>query len=380
MVVEGFDDADGEILRRVREEVGSTRPVVATFDIHANLSQAMAKHADVLIGYETYPHVDAYDRGFEATAIVRQLFDRNVRPTTVLEKLPLLSTPQAQNTSEPPMQPVISCLHEIEADARVVTASVAVGFPYADVPRAGMSVLVTTWAETGLAARYARSLRALVWDQREAFRVSNIPPEEAVRRALRSQTHPVILVDVADNIGGGAPGDGTVLLKELLAAKAQQAVVTIADHEAVAQASAAGIGAEVVLRVGAKTDNYHGMPLDIRGRARLMSTGEYVHRGSYMTGQVTRMGRTVVLDCDGLDLVLMERKAMPFDAQQLRSLGIEPATQRVIVVKSAVAWRAAYGDVAREVIYVDTPGVCTANLNTLPYRRVPRPIFPLDAL
>lgn len=380
MVVEGFDDADEEILRRVREAAGPTLRVVATFDIHANLAPAMVAHADLLIGYDTYPHVDVYDRGFEAAAVMRQLFDRAATPTAVLEKLPLLSPPQAQNTSEPPMQPVMDRLHEIEADGRVVSASVAVGYPYADVPRAGMSVLVTTWDDRALAATYAHALRGLIWDQRRAFRVSNVPPDEAVRRAVRASAHPVILVDVADNIGGGAPGDGTVLLRELLAANARRAVVTMTDPEAVARASAAGIGAEVALRVGGKTDSHHGMPVDVRGRVRLMSTGEYVHKGSYMTGQVTRMGRTVVLDCDGLDLVLMERKAMPFDAQQLRSLGIEPAGQRVIVVKSAIAWQAAYGNLAREVIYVDTPGVCTSNLNTLPYARVSRPISPLDPM
>jgi len=190
----------------------------------------------------------------------------------------------------------------------------------------------------------------------------------------------VILVDVADNIGGGAPGDGTVLLQTLLEAGAQNAVVTIADPEAVAQAIAAGIGNTVVLHVGGKVDPRHGPPVQVHGRVRLISAGEYVHQGSYMTGQITRMGKTVVLDCDGSDLVLMERKAMPFDAQQLRSLGIEPADQKIIVVKAAIAWQAAYGDIAREVIYVDTPGVCTSNLNALPYGRVRRPIFPLDSL
>jgi microcystin degradation protein MlrC len=380
MVAEGVDDVEGELLKRVRAITGSDVPLVATLDIHANISAEMVQQADVLIGYDTYPHVDVFERGMEAAQVMRRMLQGEIRPVQVLEKLPLLTAPQAQNTSHSPMREIMARRADIETDARVITASVAVGYPYADVLCVGMSILVTTDDDFELAAAYARELRGLIWARREMFRVANVPVTEAVRRAVQAAKGLVILVDVADNIGGGAPGDGTVLLATLLEAGAQNAVVTIADPEAVAQAIAAGIGNMVALHVGGKVDPRHGPPVQVHGRVRLISAGEYVHKGSYMTGQITRMGKTVVLDCDGSDLVLMERKAMPFDAQQLRSLGIEPADQKIIVVKAAIAWQAAYGDIAREVIYVDTPGVCTSNLNALPYRRVRRPIFPLDSL
>jgi microcystin degradation protein MlrC len=377
MVAEDAPDAEGDLLRRVRALVGD-KPIVATFDMHANLSAAMCECADVWIGYDTYPHVDVYERGVEAARVMAKILRGEIRPTTAFERLPLLSVPQAQYTDASPMREIMARRAEMETDARVVTASVAVGFPYADVTCAGMSVVVTTNADADLAKACARELREMIWARRDAFVVKNTPVAEAVSRAIHSAVAPVILVDVADNIGGGAPGDGTILLSALLDARAQNAVVTIADAEAVALAIDAGIGNFVSLRVGGKTDSFHGEPVQVHGRVRLISSGEYVHKGSYMTGTAMRMGRTVVLDCAGIDVVLMEHKTMPFDAQQLRSLGLEPADKKIIVVKSAIAWQAAYGEMARAVFYVDTPGICTANLKTLPYQNVRRPMFPLD--
>lgn len=379
MVVEGLDDAEGELLRRVRALVRD-KPIVATFDIHANMSEDMMAHADVLIGYETYPHVDAHERGMQAADVMRGLARGQIDPTVVWYPLSLLSVPQTQGTAQSPMREIMARRAEIAQDPYVVSASVIAGYPYADIERAGMSILITTNDETELAHDYAYELHKMIWERRDAFRAKNTPVAAAVKKAAASTTTPAILVDVADNIGGGAPGDGTVLLKGLLDAQAQAAVVTIADPEAVATAIAAGVGQPVTLQVGGKTDSMHGRPVTVRGTVRLISSGEYAHKGSYMTGQVMRMGRTVVLDCDGLTLVLMERKTMPFDAEQLRSLGIEPADQKIIVVKSAIAWQAAYGDIAREVVYVETPGICTANLKTLPYQKVRRPIFPLEEL
>lgn len=377
MAAQGVPDVEGDLLRRVRAVAGD-RPIVATCDLHANTSAAMCEYANGLIGYDTYPHIDPYERGVEAAQVIAKILRGEIYPATAFESLPLLSVPQAQYTGQSPMREIMARAAEIESDARVVTASIAAGFPYADVACAGMSVVVTANGDLNLARTYARELRDMLWARRAEFQVTNLPAGEAVQRAMTADASPVILADVADNIGGGSPGDGTVLLQALLDARAQNAVVTTADAEAVAQALDAGIGQFVSLRAGGKTDALHGAPAALRGRVRLISSGEYVHKGSYMTGMRVNMGRTVVLDCDGVDVVLMERKTMPFDAEQLRSLGIEPAGKKIIVVKSAIAWQAAYGDIAKQTYYVDTPGICTANLKTLPYRNVRRPIFPLD--
>ena len=183
---------------------------------------------------------------------------------------------------------------------------------------------------------------------------------------------------MADNIGGGTPGDGTVLLRELLSQRAQGAVITIVDPASVATAIAAGMNGEVEIEAGAKCDTFHGEPVMVRGMVRQISDGVYTHRGSYMTGLRVDMGRTVVVASGGVEVVLMERKAMPFDAEQLRSLGIEPGERKIIVVKSALARKAAYGDLARRTIYVDTPGLCSSNLLSFAYRNRPRPLCPLE--
>lgn len=188
----------------------------------------------------------------------------------------------------------------------------------------------------------------------------------------------MILVDVADNIGGGTPGDGTVLLGELLAHNAAGAVVTLADPESVAAAAAAGIDKQFEFKVGGKLDSFHGAPVAVSGTVKLISDGVYTHRGSYMTGLRVEMGRTAVVVSNGVEIALMERKAMPFDAEQLRCLGIEPAAKKIIAVKSALAWKAAYGEIAKRTIYVDTPGLCSSNLSSFFYRKAPRPIYPLE--
>ena len=380
MVAEGIDDVEGRLLQQMRHVLGPARPIVATLDFHANISPLMVEAADVLIGYDTYPHVDIYERGLEACQIMHALLAGELTPIVALEKPPLMPVPQSQYTDREPMQGLMALAHEMEREPGIVTITIPAGFPYSDVERAGMSSVVTTDSDADLAAATARALADYAWENRHAFLVNNVPVAEAVARAIAAPKGPVILVDSADNIGGGAPGDGTVALAALLEQGAQKAIVVLADGEAVARAIAAGMSNEVSLVVGGKSDDLHGPPIEVWGRVRLISDGRYRNKGAYMTGREVNMGRTVVLDCGGVTLVLTERKTPPFDAQQLRSLGIEPAEQQTIVVKSAIAWRSAYGELASEVIDLDSPGLCSIHLRDFPFVKVRRPIFPLDEL
>jgi microcystin degradation protein MlrC len=167
-----------------------------------------------------------------------------------------------------------------------------------------------------------------------------------------------VLVDVADNIGGGAPGDGTEILAQLLEQGAHGAVVPIADAEVALAAARAGGGASLRVELGGKTDDLHGPPIPVEARVVRITDGRYRGGGTWKTGQSFSMGTTAVLDAGGVVLVVMERPVPPFHAEQLLSVGIEPRDAALIVVKGAVAWRSAYGDVAAEVIEVDTPGIC----------------------
>lgn len=372
MAVDGLDDPEAVLVEAVRGRLPAGAPVVVTLDFHANISERLFASADVLLGYDTYPHVDPYDRAVEAARLLLEVLETGVRPAAAFRKLPLLIAPPAQATDQPPMSQVLGRVLDWEAQPGVRTVTFSGGFAYADVPWAGCAV--AAYADTdALAAQVADDVAALALSLQPQFEVPVVPVELAVAEALAAPDGPTVLVDAADNIGGGSPGDGTVVLRELLRQGARGAVVTVVDPEAVAAAVAAGVGGRVRMPVGGRTDSHHGEPVEVDAVVATLTDGSYVHTGSYMTGQVADMGRTAVLHAGGTEVVVYERRMMPFDAAQLRSLGIEPSERHVLVVKSAVAWRAAYGEMARRSIIVDTPGVCASDLTTLAYTRAPQP-------
>jgi microcystin degradation protein MlrC len=377
-VADEVADADAHVLAVVREVLGAAVPVAATFDFHANLGREMLSLADLLVGYDTYPHTDMAERGREAARLLARMLATGRRPVGVLRKLPLVTVPLMQATDAEPMRAVMARLAEVERAPVLWCASVAMGFAYADVPELGASVLAYG-ERTDVTRRAADLLAAAIWERRDRFVPDLVPVEAAVATALAARETPVVLVDAADNVGGGAAGDGTVVLDALVRAGARGAVVVIADPEAVATAEGEGEGGVFDSLIGGKTDDRHGPPVPLRGRVDRIMDVRYTHHGSYMTGSVTTMGRTAVLDVDGVTVVLTSLRTMPFDAGQLRALAIDPAAQRIIAVKSAVAWQAGFGDIARHAIVVDTPGVCASNLERFAYLHRPRPLYPLES-
>ena len=261
-VADGIDDADGWILARLHEILPATVPLVATFDCHANLSQAMVDHADMLIGYDTYPHVDMAARGREAADALAAMLQQAARPACAFRKLPLLTAPQMQATERAPMKKIMASLHRFETDVVILNGSIAMGFPYADIADLGASIL--TYAEDQSAAdQVADQLAEMVWDAHDQFQPDLMPVDEAVTQAMAADETPVVLAEAADNVGGGSAGDGTVVLDALLRADAKDAVIVIADPEAVAFAEGVGVGARFLGLVGGKVDRLHGDPIRI---------------------------------------------------------------------------------------------------------------------
>ncbi len=382
MVAEGQDDCEGEILERVRALVGPSCPVVSVLDMHGSLTPAMVTAADALVAFNRNPHSDAFDRGVEAAGLLHRLLDEGARWTKALASPPLLLSALTTATARLPLRAMHEQADVFKKDPHVVNISIMGGFAYSDIPCAGVSVLVTTTADQALAQRMAQALADIAWQHREAARDTGLPIEQAVRRAMEAPCGPVILADIGDNVGGGSPGDGTLLLQALLAANAQEAVVVLADPEAVRQAAQAGVGATLELTVGGKQDDWHGAPVRVRGSVESLTDGHFTVSGTdhfaNIYGQEVRMGRCARLRCSGIDLLLTERKTPPGDLAQLRSQGIEPETKKIIVVKSPVAFRGAYEPIAAEILEVDTPGICAASLHHFTYRKLRRPIFPLD--
>lgn len=380
MVAEGYPDAELEILKRVRAVTGPDLPIAVTLDFHANISPAMVALATLVVGYDTYPHVDLAERAREAVGLLVDVVEGKLEPVMRIVRPPLLPVPQAQHTSSGPFRTILDRAHEIERSGAARSITVAGGFAYSDIPIAGMSVIAITDNDPEGAERIARELAELAWSLRENMLVTNTPPEEAVREAiaLGPGNGPVILVDVSDNIGAGSPGDGTVLLHELLAQGATGAIVIIADAVAAEAAFASGIGGRLRIDVGGKVDRMHGGPVSIDGYVRLLYDGRWVHEGPENAGVPVDSGPTAVVVDGGVTIVLPSRKSAPGDLQQLKSAGIDPVRQRFIVVKSAVRWRGGYERIARHAIHVDTPGICGADLGRLPFRHLQRPIYPLD--
>lgn len=370
MVAEGVDDVELEVLRLVREVVGGI-PVVAVHDLHGNPSPETVELCDAFVAYDTYPHVDMWERGAEAATLASRILAGEVLRAMV-GKVPLLTTPLAQATDTTPVRDLAARARDLERRDGIVRVSLLPGFPFSDVARAGFSIVVTFAADAEASAReVVEELRAEVDRRAGEFVVVRERADAAVARALAAERRPVVLVDVADNIGGGAPGDGTEILAELLAGDARGAVMPIADADVARTAARAGPGASLAVDVGGKTDGLHGPPVPVEARVVRVTDGRYLGGGTWKTGQHFSMGTTAVLDAGGVTLVVMERAVPPFHAEQLLSVGIEPSDAAIIVVKGAVAWRSAYGDVAAEVIEVDTPGICPLDPLSLPRTTTP---------
>ncbi len=382
MVVESHPDGDGELLRRLRTVLPEELPIVVTLDHHANVSEAMVSHSTALVIYKTNPHTDQRQRGLQAAALLNRILCEGITPTQALSKPPMLLNIRYQNTSAEPLHSILNAAAELEARDDVLVANVAAGYPYADVPEAGPSFVVVTDDNLRLARREADRLSDMLWHVRGQLTLDLPDAAAAVRQAIHSEKHPVILVEMGDNIGGGSPGDSTVILAELLKQKAAGFVVVLCDAESVKTCLHTGVGENVALSVGGKTDTLHGEPIPIRGSIRLIHDGHFVETEPRHGGhKYHNQGLTTVIElaspCRAL-VVLTSKRQTPFSLHQLLSLGIQPQAMQIIVVKAAIAYRAAYEPIAGEIIEVDTPGLTAVNPQHFTYQEIRRPMFPLD--
>lgn len=381
MVAEGCDDPEGDILRRVREAVGPEVPVVATLDLHANVTEDMVRYADCLFGFDTNPHVDGYERAQEAMEALRDIWAGRLRPVMRLGRTRMMPPTINMRTTEGPMVQLLARARQHEARPGVRNVSVFGGFPFADVEFAGTSVVALTDGLPELAQEICDDLSGLAWSIRGQFAKELVPPAEAVRRAMQAPRGPVILADVADNMGGGGSGDTTGLLRVLLESGAGSRGVgfaVIVDPDSVARCLEAGPGGLVRLDLGGKTEPAHGPPVACQGVVRALTDGEFVQKGPMGTGLRVTVGRSAKVDLDGVEVIVTSQRMAPNDPEIFRHIGIEPTGMPILVVKSRGHFRAAYEPFAAEILEVDCPGFASPNLKHFTYRKVRRPVFPLD--
>jgi microcystin degradation protein MlrC len=379
MSTQTIEDATGAVLAAVRAAVGPDMPLVATLDLHANVTQAMAETATAIVGYRTAPHIDLYETGERGMELLWRVANGMAHPLVALRRLPMIVPAENGRTTDGPYAEVMDAAIERSGQQGVLDCSVFSVQPWLDVADVGCSVLVTTDGDAALAGELADELAQMFWQRRQRFAVDLAPTAATIAQALASDRGPWVLADSADAPSSGAPGDSTAVLAHLLAARpALPCLHNIVDTPAAEAMARAGIGAELQLTIGARSGCTLYEPLEVTGRVRLLADGDFVNRGLGFQGITFRRGLTGVLQVGNIALVVMERPVIQWDPELYRSVGLEPRDARIVVVKSPAAFRAAYGPLAAEIHVLDAPGVCSPNLRSLPWRRVRRPIYPLD--
>lgn len=385
MIVENYPSGDEEIVRRLRQAFGPDMPIIVTHDFHANITPGIIENSNVLLTAKENPHLDDFELGIKAAEIMSGIIKNGLKPVQSLVKPPLFYNIVFQNTFAKPLLPITTESKMLEKLPDILAASVAAGYQYGDVPWMGPSIVVVTNNDKELADREAKRLGEMLWATRHDI-ILNLPnPAEAVRLAIENTGRPVVLIDLGDNIGGGSTGDGSILLEELIKQKAQGWAMVIFDPEAYKIAEEAGVGNSFDFSVGGKIDSMHGKPVKIKGQVRSLNVGKYIenevrHHGA----RYWDMGYTAVIHVEGstLDepnlLLLTTKPASPNSAHHLISNGVYVERQKILVVKGAIAPRAAFEPFASKIISVDSPGATAINPSLFHYKNIRKGLFGLE--
>jgi len=360
MVVETYDDGEGEILRRVREAVGERVPVVASLDLHANVTRAMVEHADALVAYRTYPHVDMAETGARAARVLDQMLRAGKRPQGRFHQLDYLTGIPSQCSFIEPCKGIYEELNRLEATSGAVL-SFTPGFPMADFADCGMSVFGYGSVDA------VERLRGAVADAEKDFAMELHEAPDAVRRArdLGEPGAPVVLADTQDNPGAGGNGDTTGLLKALIHQDAQDAVLGMLIDPASAQrAHEAGQGSTVVFSMGGLSRIPGDAPLKGEFTVERLGDGRFTCTGPMFKGFRMTLGPMALLRsraAPGVRVVLASRKCQAADQEMFRHLGVQPRQSRIVALKSSVHFRADFEPIAKEVLVVKSPGPALAD-------------------
>ncbi len=375
-VVDGIEDLEADLAHAVRDLVGRAIPVVATFDLHGNVTQHMADALDGVFACHHYPHVDLHERAEEAVALVERIRTESLRTCTHVATLPMLLP--TTTTYVDPGKAQLERMLAAEADAGVIDVSWFHGFPYTDVAHVGACVAVTTEGDPAQARRVAQSLAARLWDDREQFRPLSLSADQAVAEALQHNAHPVVIHETSDNCGGGAPGDGTHLLRAMLDADLEQACFAfLVDPVTAQQAHEAGVGASIDVSLGGRYDDLHGAPIEAPAYVKALHDGRLVMQAMF-TGAPLNLGPMARLGIGKLDVVVASRRSQTFDPEPFLAVGIDVLRYRIIALKSSNHFRAGFQDLAEAIVTADPPGLTTHHIEVFPRQRASAPLWPID--
>ncbi len=379
-VCESVRDMDGYWLELVRQKIGNSIPMICTLDAHANVSQRMIDVCDATVVYRTNPHVDQFERGVEAANLMAQTVKGIVRPTQAVCLVPVAINIERQHTESQPCKSLIDSANKMLKIDRVLSNSIVLGFPYADVEEMGAGFVVVTDNDSELAAELVKKLGDELISRREEFVAQLIGIEQAIETASQLKG-PVCLLDMGDNVGGGSSADGTLILHALRKRQDMKSCACLFDPQAAEQAIAAGVGAKLAqFSMGGKLDERLGPPFI--ADVEVVS----VHDGLFSEDEVRHGGKTeynmgpsaVVRTDFGATILLNSFRTPPFSLKQLTSCGIEPESFHVLIAKGVQAPLAAYSPVCPHSIRVNTAGPTSADMEHLTYQHRRKPLFPFE--
>lgn len=385
MVTESLEDAEGELLERIHTLEGFNQvPICGVLDLHANVTPRMARLTQGLIAYRENPHRDAYQTAIRAARLLDDILNHDWHPVTLFQRPAILWPPTGTGADDAPMRTLEQFARTFEeAIDTVLAVNVLAGFSFADTPYTGVSLTAITLENSIVVNNKLQYMAQLAWQERHLGLRNDLPLDDAIRNLQMHSQGPILIVEPADNIGGGAPGDCTSVLRAFIEHNIAPSVCVINDPETVRILSHYSIGDTCTLRIGGKGWAFDPgpCPLEVQLLSRTDGRFELEDAQSHlasMFGKTIDMGPCAVVRHGGVHILLTSRKTPPFDLGQLRSQGIQPETMFAINIKAAVAHRQAYDPIAKVGYTVDTPGPCSGNLTRFPYRNVLRPIYPLD--
>ncbi len=378
MVAEDEPDVEGDLLSAVAELMGV--PVAASFDLHCHFTARMGAATPLIAGYHTLPHVDMVQTGERAMKLLLARL-RGADPVIAWRKIPMITPAEGQDTNHPPVSEIMARLREMLDEPGVLDASLFMAQPWLDVPELSWAAVVVTDGRPELARSRADELARMAWERRHRVLAPKIPVERAIETAAvppDPRRGPFVFGDGADSVSAGATGDGVEVLAALARAELTgRAQVIVTDAAAARRCVAAGLGARVTLRVGGSLATAFHTPVEISGEVVTLADGRY--RSKYPPAPVDLGATAVVRVGTHLYVVITERPASQLDYQLYLRVGLDPREAHIVVTKSAGGYRAFFEPIARECLDVDTRGPSDSRLTALPYTRVDRPLYPLDA-
>ena len=383
MVTESYEDGEGELLARVRKLAPNT-PIAVALDMHTNLYPAIVENSDVIAGYQTYPHVDVYETGMRAGKALFAMLEGKAKPAMAWGQRAMLPHVMRQSSLDSPNREIQARCRQMEKEG-ALCASLFVGFPHADILNAGLSAVVVTDNDPALARRWCDELLDMAWDARAQWVYEVEPLSKSFARAKAMDARPVVLLDHYDNAASGGTMDTMAVLAGILEAGLEDvAAFAVYDPAAVVEMQKAGLGARVTLQLGGRLDmpslGLKGQPLTVTGTVKNLTNGQFRNRGPMSKGVLMDMGATAVLDTGKVEIVVISRQQEPNDLECFASQGIDPTKKRYLMLKSRVHWRAGFGDLAKATVECAGVGVCTSDYGVLDFRKVRRPIYPLDRI